>query len=335
MIPWRLAWHEALYGAGGFYRRPEGPAGHFTTSANGPLAEPFARAMGVLIDREQVCRVVDLGCGRGELLHHLAELRPDLALVGVDVVDRPPGLPASVRWLRSPGGAGLPEELADLGDTLVLAHEWLDVVPCTIAEVDDEGALREVLVDPATGREALGDPLEPEEADWVARWWPPARVAAGASGRGGGCGTSRSDVAGRRVEIGRSRDEAYAAVLARVDSGLVLAVDYGHDRASRPAGGSLAAFRDGVEVRPVPDGSCDITAHVALDSLGADHVATQREWLRELGLTGARPATEIAHADPTGYLAELSRANAAAVLRDPSGLGGFGWAITRVGRSPA
>ena len=41
----------------------------------------------------------------------------------------------------------LPDELDGLTDTLVVANEWLDVVPCTIAEVDENGELREVLVD--------------------------------------------------------------------------------------------------------------------------------------------------------------------------------------------
>ena len=66
------------------------------------------------------------------------------------------GSTSDVEWLRSPGGAGLPPELTELSDALVIAHEWLDVVPCTVAEVDDDGTPREVLVDPASGEECLG-----------------------------------------------------------------------------------------------------------------------------------------------------------------------------------
>ena len=33
-LPWEQAWAEALYGPRGFYRRPEGPAGHFRTAAH-------------------------------------------------------------------------------------------------------------------------------------------------------------------------------------------------------------------------------------------------------------------------------------------------------------
>ncbi|MDX2809253.1 hypothetical protein PV406_33675, partial [Streptomyces scabiei] len=70
---WRDAAEEALYGPAGFYRRPEGPAGHFRTSVHAsPL---FAAAVARLL-----CRVdealghpgelafVDLGAGRGELV---------------------------------------------------------------------------------------------------------------------------------------------------------------------------------------------------------------------------------------------------------------------------
>ena len=143
MVPWREAWHEALYGPQGFYRGAEGPAGHFTTSTHGPLGAPFADALGRLADREGVHHVVDVGCGRGELLTHLAVQRPDLRLTGVDVVPRPPDLPDAVAWLRSPGGGDeLPRELTDLDDVLVVAHEWLDVVPCTVAEVVGPGPAR-------------------------------------------------------------------------------------------------------------------------------------------------------------------------------------------------
>ena len=76
MLPWREAWHEALYGPRGFYRRPEGPAGHFTTSTHGPLGVQLADALGRLADREGVHHVVDVGCGRGELLDRTRRTAP-------------------------------------------------------------------------------------------------------------------------------------------------------------------------------------------------------------------------------------------------------------------
>jgi SAM-dependent MidA family methyltransferase len=301
--PWREAWQSALYAVDGFYSRPEGPAGHFTTAAHGPTGALLAAAVGELADREGCNRVVDLGCGRGELLHHLAEQRPDLVLTGVDVVARPEGLPEEVHWLVSPGGAGLPDALRDLPDTLVVANEWLDVVPCTIARFDG-GRLREVLVDTA-GRESLGGPVGREDAAWVERWWP--RTAG-------------------RVEVGRQRDDAWDDLLSRIGSGAALAVDYGHLREDRPALGSLQAYARGVLTEPVPDGSCDLTAHVAVDSLTQDRRTTQREALAGL-VTGPHPD---ASSDPHGHLHSLARASALGALRDPGGLGAFHWVHRRV-----
>lgn len=311
--PWREAWQEALYGAGGFYRGA-GPAAHFSTATHGVTGAGLARALAGVVDAEAVGTVVDLGCGRGELLTHLHALRPDLTLVGVDVVERPDGLPAAVGWWRAPGGAALPDGLAGLRDTLVLAHEWLDVVPCTVAEVDAHGGLHEVLVDPGSGAERPGDPVGDDERAWAETWWPGAAP-------------------GARVEVGLERDRAWAGLLERLDSGVALAVDYGHLRETRPAGGTLAAYRAGRQVTPVADGSCDLTAHVAVDSLRSCEMVTQRAALSRLGRHAAAPPLELAHSDPAGYLAGLTDSSAAAALRDPAGFGGFWWVTARHTRS--
>ncbi len=309
-IPWREAWQAALYGPHGFYRRPEGPAGHFTTSTHGPLGALLAEAVAALAERESCAHVVDVGCGRGELLTHLASVRPGLALTGVDIVDRPADLPETVRWIGSPGGNALPDGLVDLTDTLVLAHEWLDVVPCTVAGVDDDGVLRDLLVAP-DGSESLGAAVSSEDARWADRWWPDREP-------------------GDRVEVGRQRDDAWAGLLARVTSGTAVAVDYGHTVEDRPPAGTLTAYVEGTLVTPVPDGSCDITAHVAVDSLRHDAIHTQRDLLRDLGVTGRPPAIDLAHTDPGAYLHALSRSSVAAALLDPMGLGAFRWVIARV-----
>jgi SAM-dependent MidA family methyltransferase len=315
MVPWREAWHEALYGPRGFYRGVEGPAGHFTTANHGPLGAPFAEALGRLAHREGVHHFVDIGCGRGELLTHLAEQRPDLRLTGVDVVPRPPDLPDAVAWLRSPGGGNLPPELTDLVDVLVVAHEWLDVVPCTVAEVVGPGRLAVVLVDPSTGEESSGDAPTPDELDWCARHWPTAGQPVGA-----------------RVEVGLARDLAWRDLVSRVRSGTLLAVDYGHTAGDRPPGGTLAAYRAGALVAPVPDGSCDLTAHVAVDSLEHDEVTTQRAAMRALGVHARTPNHQLARTDPAGYLAALAAASALGALTSPDGLGGFHWVLRRVTR---
>lgn len=311
MRTWQQAWAEALYGEGGFYRRPEGPAGHFATSTHGPAGGLLAEALLRLVEREGLRQVVDIGCGRGELLTALAERsHPDLRLTGVDVVDPPDGLDPRIDWLVAPGGPHLPD-LGHPTDALVLAHEWLDVVPCGIARADDTGTLRTVNVD-AAGAEHLGAPLPSPDALWVEQWWPGPHEP------------------GAIVEVGRARDEAFAGLVGRVGSGLVVAVDYGHRSGDRPVGGTLVGYRDGLACPPAPDGSTDLTAHVAMDSLRPDDLRTQRTVLRGLGVDGGHPPIELASTDPAGYLADLARASHAAALTGP-GPGDFLWATRRVG----
>ncbi len=139
---------------------------------------------------------------------------------------------------------------------------------------------------------------------------------------------------GQRAEVGRTRDEAWAAATGRLTRGLAVAVDYAHSIGTRPFGGTLTGYRQGRQVAPVPDGSCDITAHVALDACAAAApglLTTQRAALRALGVSGDRPARELAIADPPAYLRGLQAAGEAAELTDPAGLGSFGWLVCAVG----
>ncbi|MFV0463378.1 MAG: SAM-dependent methyltransferase [Nostocoides sp.] len=311
---WREAWHTALYGPDGFYRRPEGPAGHFLTAAHDDLGPLLAEAVAALARASECTTVVDLGCGRGELLTALAQQRSDLHLVGVDVIDRPASLPADITWWRSSGGAELPDALDGLTDTLVVANEWLDVVPCTVAEVDRRGVLRQVLVDPS-GAETLGRPIGAADAAWASRWWP-------------------TTTPGERVEIGADRDLAWARLLARIDSGLAVAIDYGHTVQSRPSTGTLTGYAVGTLVPPRPDGSCDLTAHVALDSLDQDERLSQREALDRFGVRAPRPPHDLARTDPGRYLHAVARAGALGLLRHPDGLGAFQWVVAKADHRP-
>lgn len=306
---WQAAWQAALYGADGFYRRPEGPAGHFTTSAQGiPGTGPvLAEAVLALADRHGLSTIVEIGAGRGELLRELHGLDRTRSLQGVDVVDRPGDLPDPVDWLRSPGGPGLPAELAGLDEVLVIAHEWLDVVPCPVVVRSPMGPWRYVTVDPVTGDERADEAASGADLDWL--------------------GTHVPDHV-RRAEIGRPRDTAYADLCSRVLRGLVVAVDYGHTREDRPVEGTLIGYRDGASVPPVPDGSCDLTAHVAIDSLGADRLVRQRDILHDLLGRWPLPDHDLARTDPSAYLLGLQRANVLATLTAPTGLGGFWWATT-------
>lgn len=194
----------------------------------------------------------------------------------------------------------LPAELPGL----VIANEWLDNVPCEVVELDPAGDLRYVLAD-----QSLGEVVDGKDLAWLEEWWPLTEP-------------------GDRAEVGLPRDEAWAGVVERLADGLAVAIDYGHLRAGRPPYGTLTGFRNGRECEVALDGSCDVTAHVALDSLTAavsGQLTTQREALRALGLSAERPSQELARSEPLRYLAELSSAGEAAELLNPSGLGSFGW----------
>lgn len=311
--PWQQAWDRALYGENGFYRQAAGPAGHFSTATQGvpQIGRQLAGALLKLMDQEGLDTFVDLGCGRGELLEQVHALGPQVHCLGVDVVARPE-LSRPIGWLQSPGGDQLPDELDGLTHALVFANEWLDVVPCPIAELDDDGELREVLVDPCTGAERLGDPVTGTSRQWCQGFWP-----------------LESLQTADRVEIGQTRDIAWGNLVSRLGSGLAIAVDYGHTIDDRPPQGTLTGFRRGHQVLPVPDGSCDLTAHVAMDSLPHDDLMDQRTVLRQLGVSGRRPGLDLARSSPATYLQGLSTASAAAALTAKGGLGDFLWAFSR------
>ncbi|MFI6009874.1 SAM-dependent methyltransferase [Streptomyces sp. NPDC051243] len=357
---WRAAAESALYGPGGFYRRPEGPAGHFRTSVH--ASSLFAGAVARLL-----CRVdealgrpaslgfVDMAAGRGELVTGVlaalpAEVAARTRAYAVEIADRPRALDHRIEWLPEP-----PPGLTGL----LFANEWLDNVPVEVAEVDSAGVPRQVLVR-RDGTERLGEPVAGAEAEWLERWWPLGRAegARGTEGAPGGdapggegaptprarvvapgpvAGGGAAGQAGLRAEIGLPRDAAWAGAVAALERGLAVAVDYAHTARERPPFGTLTGFRDGRETAPVPDGSCDITAHVALDAcaeacaLPGARLLSQRAALRTLGVTGARPPLELASTHPAEYVRALATAGEAAELTAPGGLGDFGWLLQPVG----
>jgi SAM-dependent MidA family methyltransferase len=304
---WRTAWDRALYGPDGFYRR-HAPADHFRTAVHG--SDLMARALLRLVEAHDLDTVVDVGAGRGELLVGLHRLAPELELLAVEVAPRPAGLPGPIAW-----STVLPESV----DGLVVAHEWLDNIPCHVAGVDDDGDVRVVHVDPSTGAESFGHRVTtpgvpPSMAEWLQEWWP-------LEGR----------EPGSRAEIGTARDRAWSDVVGRVERGLAIAVDYGHTVGDRPVGGSLRSYLEGRQVPVLPDGSRDVTAHVAVDSVAAavgGTVTTQREALELLGIDGSRPPLTLASTDPAAYVGALSRAAAAGDLSTGGGLGDFYWVVS-------
>ena len=289
--PWREAWEAALYGPAGFFVR-SAPTEHFRTSVSVPLFATAVRRLACLVDDA-------LG-------------KPD----PFDVVDLGAGRgelllalgPVPARWRltaveRAPDpGVGLTWSASvPVVTGLLFANEWLDNVPCDVLQ---EGRL--VQVSP-TGGESLGDVAPPEVLAWAERWWP-----------GGG-----------RVEVGLDRDSAWTAAVAKVQRGLAVAVDFGHLAGSRRP--TLTGYRSGRQVRPVPNGSCDITALVALDACAAAtgaRLLRQREVLQALEIRTTLP---LWGGDASTYARGLEVASQATTLLDPDGLGGFGWLVQAVG----
>jgi SAM-dependent MidA family methyltransferase len=295
--PWRQAWTDALYGPDGFFVR-ERPADHFRTSvAASPVFAVAVRRLAGLVDdalgHPDPFDVVDVGAGRGELLSALPDVPARWRLTGVEIAADP--------------GTGLAwRSDVPAVDGLLFSNEWLDDVP---VDITFDGRLVEVSED---GTETLGGPASPEALEWARQWWPQ----------------------GRRVEVGLSRDLAWAAAVAQVRRGLAVAVDYGHVLGDRGTWGdrrpTLTGWRSGRPVHPVPDGSCDITAHVALDSLHG-RLLSQAEALSLLGIRSDPPARELSRADPRRYLSLLAEASSAAELLDRRGLGSYGWVVAPVG----
>jgi SAM-dependent MidA family methyltransferase len=319
---------RALYGDGGFYTSGTGAPGRdFRTSST---ASPhFARALlrlaahvDAALDFPDPFTVVEVAAARGALLLALRahvereapQLAPRLRLVGVDKAGDP-GIDG-VAWHR---------EVSDvlLFEGLLVANEWLDNVPCDVVEMTEAYAAYVEVDD--DGSERTGDRVEPHDQDWLDRWWPLVDE-------------------GERAELGADRDARWCQAVAKLDRGVALCVDYAHDLAQREAGmfamGTLTGYREGRQCVPLPDGSTDITAHVALDSVAAagavagagDTVLTdQRTALRALGVTGGRPDIALASSDPHAYLRALGGAGEEAELIARGGLGDFGWLVQGVG----
>ena len=299
---WRVAMQDALYGPTGFYRVSGAPGRHFRTSAHTSPAWAaaicrLATSVDDSLGRPDDFSVVDMGAGGGELLTALAETAPERwELVGVDVAPRQEDLPARVHWTEA-----LPAAIAGL----LIAVEWLDVVPVDCVELTEDGP-RLVEVD-GTGDERLGAAPGHRDIQWLERWWPLAEV-------------------GDRAEIGQPRDEVWALAIGQLRRGMAVAVDYAADP-RRDVAGTLTGFRDGRQVLPVADGSMDLTAHVLFESIASvsgdsARLVSQRQALQDLGVSGERPSYD---GDPSAYVTALSEAGAEAELLARGGLGDHRW----------
>lgn len=296
---------DALYGEDGFFVSNGAPRQNFRTASHVSALWPaaileLARRVDDALGSPAEFSVTDVGAGGGELLLALATLAPDRwSLHGVDKAPRPEGLPDRVAWSSEP-----PPKLTGL----ITAAELLDVVPVDVVERID-GIPRQVEVT-RDGDEEIGGLVSGRDAQWLSTWWPLAED-------------------GDRAEIGWPRDDLWRSLSGRLVRGVAVAIDYAA-QPNHDAAGTMTGYRAGRQIEPIPDGSCDITAHVLFDSLAeiGDEVLTQREALLWLGIRDERPSYD---GDPASYLAELSSAGEAAELLDPDGLGAFTWLVHQKG----
>lgn len=271
--PWSRAWRAANTGAQGFYRFASAED-HFSTGVHtdSTIADwlvNFIQSTRSQPHASEEFAVIDIGAGDGRLLADVkSALGNEVTCIGVDLRPRPDGLHTDIAWIER----AIDEWTEDITGRdghwtgVVIAHEFLDDVPCDVAELDEDLQPRLVLVDPHTGAEEIGPALhdsatraltpDPDRsADWLARWWPATRPLA-------------------RREIGDSRDRIWSKVRRIIATGHAIAIDYEHRQTDRERGlwdaGTLKGFASGCPKRAVPDGSVNITAHVALDSCAGD-----------------------------------------------------------------
>jgi SAM-dependent MidA family methyltransferase len=306
-----IAWADAWSLANETFYAGSRAEDHFATSihADGQVAS----ALATLVDqqhqhyRNREFFVIDVGSGSGRLLEQLRmRVDSDVQLLGVDIRERPADLPHDIQWQQVHISENNYDVIGPSGDSagVVIAHEFLDDIPSEVFELDEDVSPRLVLVDPATGAEELGphlddpaavtllDSIRPDEVRaWLEAWWPETRP-------------------GARREVGITRQRVWSALLRSVDVGSAVAIDYAHTRADRKAGvwdgGTVKGFCNGQPQRAVPDGSVNITAHVALDALASPHarLATQDQIVGKATLTSW-----------------------------PPGLGSYTWLIEPIGRS--
>ena len=318
METWRSAWERANLA---FYSQ-EKPDGHFRTSTSYP--DVIGPAFLSLLDDHPTSephQIVDVGGGDGRLLSAMRaawiESGRDPVLLECTLVDirasESPHVVTVVGDARTCLNRIFPRGIHGL----LIAHEWLDDIPCDVVEVDDLGKRRLVLVDTETGRESFGpavdDPaavrdfgFDERGAHWLDTWWPIAEP-------------------GSRAEVGITRDDAWRTCVDLVVTGVAVMVDYTHTRNTRDPQGSLAGYVKGRRVPAIPDGRCNITAHVAVDALAdistppQHRVRSQRDALAQLPL-------------PDDPLARLYAEGRLATLRAANGLGNFTWLEHHAGR---
>ena len=312
---WQAAWQEALYGPDGFYRSAAGPAGHFSTATHGALGAVLAGASRGWPARTASPTSSTSAPGAASSSDTCMPRTPALRLTGVDVVARPQDARRrrSTGW-SPPAEPHLPDELRHLDRRArrrarVARRRAVPRRPGRRRRRPAPGAGR-----PGHGRGvASATRSTGPDLDWATAHWPTDSPAS--ASRSGSPATAPGPTSWR----GSTR-------------GVVVAVDYGHRGGDRPAAGTLAAYRRGQLVTPVPDGTLRPDRprrHGHPRPRRAARPARPR--CAASGSTVARRPLELARSDPQAYLHALSSSSAAAALAAPGGFGDFLWAVKRVG----
>lgn len=335
-----VAWSEAMRRANETFYAEHAAEDAFRTSM--AAAPAMARALLALIeyvdtalDHPDELDVVDVGCGDGALLNALValvDMRPppaDQATAlatrirprGVDLRPRPPTLDPQIAWTQGVAPAVVPPGIVGL----VVAHEWLDDLAVDVVGVTGSHQATRRVVDVADLKHrATAAASDDDAVQWTRTWWPSALDP---------------DSQTTHAESGQHRDRAWAQIASAVDAGLLLAIDYGHRRDDRPREATLRGFAGGTPLAPVPDGSMNLTAHVAMDACAAaaravlsdrgsdghDALITQKHALSAL----EQAATSPAGASAPG-LQSLVEHGQRAELMDPLALGANLWLLQSV-----
>lgn len=257
-IPWEQGWEQAAFGPFGFYRQ-QSPYDHFTTSVEqATLVNDLLPYLRASLDHGPVA-IVDVGAGSGLLTEQLLasleqQERARVQAYCLDLRARPTSLSPDIHWIQG----DIRETISSIprGNCMLIAHEFLDDIPCAIVEADANTFPHLLAVNPQSQQAMLGPALtsDSDEARWLREWWPVERPL-------------------MRAEVGKTRDHIWQQLTAVVATGFAIAIDYGHLRADRARGlmdaGTLSGYVNGQPCTPRADTTINLTAHVAMDSVAA------------------------------------------------------------------
>jgi SAM-dependent MidA family methyltransferase len=255
MISFRRYMELALYTPGlGYYMAGQtrfGAAGDFVTAPEmgRVLAAVLARTLRPDLGPDGI---LEFGGGSGALAGQIRDILPDTPYT---LLEPSPDLQAR-QQATVPGVLHL-QTLPEHWRGVMLAHEVLDAMPVQVLELGASGQLHEcgvrwngAALDWATLPPPVAAPLAARLAPYVTHWPRPYRT-----------------------EINLTAEFWLREVAARLDSGAILLIDYGHEAAEyyhpqRQTGSLRAYYRHHWLDDPfyLP-GLCDLTAHVDFTAL--------------------------------------------------------------------